>query len=92
VSRLYPNLSTHPFFDVYVVRSDRATPFDSTISQLACINAREEKVDKKKKENSIILYLGYSENDNTPFRKSDVSIAVISDRRLCPKLDCNFQT
>ena len=37
-----------------------------------------------------ILYLGDSENDNPAFRRVDVSIGVISDDRLNPKLDCEY--
>jgi soluble P-type ATPase len=33
-----------------------------------------------------IIYLGDSENDNPDFRKADISIGVISDNRLNPKL------
>ena len=37
-----------------------------------------------------IIYLGDSENDNPAFRKSDISIGVISDNRLNPRLDCTY--
>jgi hypothetical protein len=34
--------------------------------------------------------LGDSENDNAAFRKASVSVGVISDKRLQPKLDCQY--
>ena len=37
-----------------------------------------------------VLYLGESENDNPAFRKSDISIGISSDKRLNPKLDCEY--
>jgi hypothetical protein len=40
------------------------------------------------KNNGGILYLGDSENDNAAFRKASISVGVISDKRLQPKLDC----
>jgi len=45
-------------------------------------------LDKFKNKN--ILYLGDSENDNPSFRKADVSIRVKSDKRLKPKLECQY--
>lgn len=38
----------------------------------------------------IILYLGDSENDNPAFRKASISVRIISDKRLNPKLDCQY--
>jgi soluble P-type ATPase len=35
-----------------------------------------------------LMYLGDSENDNAAFNRADVSIGVISDDRLNPKLSC----
>jgi hypothetical protein len=37
-----------------------------------------------------ILYLGDSENDNPAFRKASKSIGIISDKRLGPKIDCQY--
>ena len=37
-----------------------------------------------------ILYLGDSENDNSAFSKASESIGIISDKRLAPKLDCQY--
>jgi phosphoserine phosphatase len=39
---------------------------------------------------SNVMYLGDSENDNPAFRKSDISIGISSDKRLNPKLDCQY--
>ena len=33
---------------------------------------------------------GDSENDNLAFRKASVSIRIISDKKLAPKLDCQY--
>ena len=41
-------------------------------------------------KNKNIIYLGDSENDNSAFRKADVSIGIKSDERLNPKLDCQY--
>jgi hypothetical protein len=37
-----------------------------------------------------ILYLGDSENDNSAFKRASVSIGITSDKRLTPKLDCQY--
>lgn len=38
-----------------------------------------------------ILYLGDSENDNSAFKRASISIGNrISDKRLTPKLDCQY--
>lgn len=37
-----------------------------------------------------ILYLGDSENDNPAFRKASIAVGIISDKRLTPKLDCQY--
>jgi phosphoserine phosphatase len=37
-----------------------------------------------------ILYLGDSENDNPAFSKASVSVGITSDKRLTPKLDCQY--
>ena len=36
------------------------------------------------------MYLGDSENGNPAFRKSDISIGILSDARLTPVLDCKY--
>lgn len=75
--------STHPFIDIYGIKSDKAMAFDATISQLESFSSGN--ATKKK-----IMYLGDSENDNPAFRKADVSICVHSDERLDPKLDSEY--
>ena len=37
-----------------------------------------------------ILYLGDSENDNPAFRKASLSVGIISDKRVNPKLDRQY--
>ena len=56
----------------------RGSAFDSVLRLLD--------IDRSKK----IMYLGDSENDNAAFAKADVSIGVRSDRRLSPRLDCQY--
>ena len=74
--------ATHPFIDVYAVKCDKGMAFDSIASEIS--------YGKGKREKRIIMYLGDSENDNPAFKKSDVSIGVLSDDRLNPKLDCDY--
>ena len=73
--------ATHPFIDVYAVKCDKGMAFDSIASEISYVKGKEHK---------IIMYLGDSENDNPAFKKSDVSIGVLSDDRLNPKLDCEY--
>lgn len=75
--------STHPFIDVYNIKSDKAVAFDITVSQLASFADRNIMTKK-------VLYLGDSENDNPAFRKADVSIGVRSDKRVNPELDSKY--
>ncbi len=75
--------STHPFIDLYNIKSDKAVAFDITVSQLASFPNRNIMTKK-------VLYLGDSENDNPAFRKADVSIGVRSDKRVNPKLDSKY--
>jgi len=70
--------STRPFLDIYGLKCDKGRALDSVLKFLD--------MDKSKK----ILYLGDSENDNAAFAKADVSIGVHSDRRLHPRLDCQY--
>ena len=70
--------STHPFLDIYGIKCDKGRAFDSVLKLLD--------IDASKK----IMYLGDSENDNPAFAKADVSIGVHSDRRLYPRLDCQY--
>jgi trehalose-6-phosphatase len=74
--------ATHPFIDVYAVKCDKGMAFDNIASEIS--------YGKGKMHKRIIMYLGDSENDNAAFKKSDVSIGVLSDDRLNPKLDCDY--
>jgi type IV secretory pathway VirB6-like protein len=73
--------SSHPFIDIYSVRCDKGLAYDTTISELESFN--DIKVQN-------ILYLGDSENDNPAFKRADISIGVSSDKRLNPKLTCQY--
>ena len=75
--------SSHPFIDAYSVRCDKGLAFDTTISELESLN-------NNKVQNMNILYLGDSENDNPAFKRADISIGVRSDKRLNPKLTCQY--
>ena len=78
-SQLYVELySTHPFLDIYGIKCDKGSAFDSVLKLLD--------IDPSKK----VMYLGDSENDNAAFAKADVSIGVHSDRRLNPRLNCRY--
>jgi HAD superfamily hydrolase (TIGR01484 family) len=68
--------STHPFVDVYSAKCTKSAAFDM-VSKLLDIDKN-------------IMYLGDSENDNPAFQKADISVGVISDPRLNPKLDCDY--
>lgn len=79
ISELYvETYSTHPLFDIYGIKCNKGSAFDSVIRLLD--------IDKSKK----IMYLGDSENDNAAFAKADVSIGVRSDRRLSSRLVCQY--
>ena len=73
--------ATHSFIDVYAVKCDIGMAFDNIASEISYVEGKGDK---------IIMYLGDSENDNPAFKKSDVSIGVLSDDRLNPKLDCDY--
>ena len=62
--------------DVYSTKCSKAKAFDRIAEEIYI------------KKN--ILYLGDSENDNPAFRRADISVGISSDRRLNPKLDCNY--
>ncbi len=72
--------STHPFVDVYIAKVSKGDAFDIVVSKLSQISDIRGQ----------IMYLGDSENDNPAFRKSDISIGVVSDERLRPALDCTY--
>jgi HAD superfamily hydrolase (TIGR01484 family) len=84
--------STHPFVDVYAVKCNKGSAFDQVFSELSKLRTFATSNNNKSstgKENNIV-YLGDSENDNPAFRKASVSIGIISDTRLNPKLDCQY--
>ena len=72
--------TTHPFVDIYTAKCDKGMAFDRITSEIPTIEAKRQN----------IMYLGDSENDNPAFAKADVSIGVHSDRRLYPRLDCQY--
>jgi HAD superfamily hydrolase (TIGR01484 family) len=79
-SKIYVEMySTHPFVDIYGIKCDKGSAFDSVLKIL----------DMDRSKNKV-MYLGDSENDNAAFAKADVSIGVHSDRRLHPRLDCQY--
>ncbi len=75
--------SSHPFVDIYSTMCSKEIAYDKI-----CKIIHDSNFDKFRNKN--ILYLGDSENDNPAFRKADVSIGVKSDKRLKPKLDCQY--
>jgi len=72
--------SDHPFIDIYSMRLDKGQAIDTIFNLLNL--SKEQKV----------LYLGDSENDNSAFRKADLSIGIRSDERLKTKLDSDYLT
>ncbi|TLX89377.1 MAG: hypothetical protein E6K94_10320 [Thaumarchaeota archaeon] len=74
--------SSHPFVDIYSTMCSKEIAYDKICKII------HSNFDKFRNKN--ILYLGDSENDNPAFRKADVSIGVKSDKRLKPKLDCQY--
>ena len=70
--------SDHPFIDIYSTRLDKGQAIDAIFHLLNL--SKEQKV----------LYLGDSENDNSAFRKADLSIGIRSDERLKTKLDSDY--
>ena len=72
--------STHPFIDVYAAKCDKGMAFDYITSEIPRIEGKRQN----------IMYLGDSENDNPAFRKAAVSIGILSDIRLKPKLSCKY--
>lgn len=76
--------SSHPFLDIYALYCDKGMAFDLVVSDILNIKNNELS------GGGGILYLGDSENDNPAFRKAAVSVGIISDRRLTPKLDCQY--
>jgi hydroxymethylpyrimidine pyrophosphatase-like HAD family hydrolase len=78
--------SSHPFIDIYALYCDKGMAFDFVTSEILNIKSNGDEGTRV----GGILYLGDSENDNPAFRKAAVSMGVISDKRLAPKLDCQY--
>lgn len=72
---------SHPFLDGYAVYCDKGMALDLIVVYI---------LNSKDKGETNILYLGDSENDNPTFRKASISVGIISDKRLSPKLDCQY--
>ncbi len=69
---------THPFLDIYSIDCNKG---DVVTDVRTLLNLDDDK---------NILYLGDSENDNSAFRKADLSITIKSDERLNTKLDSHY--
>lgn len=69
---------THPFIDVYSIHYNKGNILTSIRSLL------------KLEDDKKILYLGDSENDNSAFKKADLSINIKSDGRINTKLDSHY--
>jgi HAD superfamily hydrolase (TIGR01484 family) len=69
---------THPFIDVYSTYYNKGDILTLIRSLL------------KLGDNKKILYLGDSENDNSAFKKADLSINIKSDERINTKLDSHY--
>ncbi len=69
---------THPFLDIYSINCNKG---DVVMDVRTLLNLGDKK---------NILYLGDSENDNSAFRKADLSITIKSDERLNTKLDSHY--
>jgi hydroxymethylpyrimidine pyrophosphatase-like HAD family hydrolase len=74
------NYTTHPFIDIYSTKISKGDAYDCIISELFKLNYSKGK----------IIYLGDSENDNSAFKKADISIGINSDTRLKPDLKCKY--
>jgi hydroxymethylpyrimidine pyrophosphatase-like HAD family hydrolase len=74
---------THPFIDIYSTKTSKGDAFD-------CITYELIKSNYKDNNNGSIIYLGDSENDNSAFKKADISIGINSDNRLKPNLKCKY--
>lgn len=76
--------SSHPFIDIYSTICSKEIAYDN-LCRIIELHNNNNDLDSKN-----ILYLGDSENDNSAFRKADISIGIKSDERLNPKLDCQY--
>jgi hypothetical protein len=78
--------TSHPFLDLYAVKCDKGLAFDYSFKR----NTNNHTLSDSVTNTGKILYLGDSENDNSAFRRSDISIGISSDKRLNPKLACKY--
>lgn len=76
----FQTYSSHPFLDLYAVYCNKGMAFDYVSSRIS---------NEKGLMDQGLMYLGDSENDNPAFERADVSIGVVSDDRLKPKLSCS---
>jgi trehalose-6-phosphatase len=77
--------NSHPFVDIYAVYCDKGIAFDRVASEI--VKMRDH---SGANINRGVLYLGDSENDNPAFEKASLALGVVSDKRLNPKLDCQY--
>jgi trehalose-6-phosphatase len=68
----------HPFIDFYACPCSKAMAYDSIANMLQFTN------------DNNVLYLGDSENDNSAFKKADISIGIRSDNRINTNLECKY--
>jgi hypothetical protein len=78
--------TSHPFLDLYAVKCDKGLAFDYFSTRYTNNHISSDSVTNTRN----VLYLGDSENDNPAFRRSDISIGISSDKRLNPKLACQY--
>lgn len=76
---------SHPFLDVYALHCDKGMALDLVTNDILNISTTAEGG-----KGEGFLYLGDSENDNPAFSKASVSVGIISDKRLTPKLNCQY--
>ena len=69
---------THPFLDIYSIPCNKGNVV-TEVRKLLNLGSKKN-----------VLYLGDSENDNSAFRKADLSINIKSDDRINTKLDSHY--
>lgn len=77
--------NSHPFVDIYAVYCDKGIAFDSIVSEIV-----KMKDQRGANIHRSVMYLGDSENDNPAFEKASLALGVVSDKRLNPKLNCQY--
>jgi hypothetical protein len=76
---------SHPFMDVYALYCDKGIAFDLVAGYILGGKGIRERSTPQG-----VLYLGDSENDNPAFKKASVTLGIVSDERLSPRLDCEY--